>query len=95
MGLVIKFHPLCFHGSISAPATECPLSSLHLGEVTVGAAKFWFRCARVLWRVPFSKCPFAEHIFTPRSASVKSAKPAHAAGWTKSLTPVLKSPSEY
>lgn len=75
-----KAAPPVFHGSVSAPA--------HSSET----AKCWFRRARVLCRVPLSKCSFAEHIFTPRNASVKStegAKPEHAAGRTKSLTPVL------
>lgn len=77
-----------FHGRVSTPA--CIF-------VAVGAAKCRFRCARVLCRILLSKCSFAEHIFTPRNASVKSirgAKPAHAAGKTKSLTPVLQSPNE-
>lgn len=67
------------------------------GWVTVGAAKCSFRCARGLCRVPLSKCPFAERTFAPRNASVtrtRGTKPAHAAGRTKSLTPVLQPPSE-
>lgn len=95
MVLIIKYHLLCFTVVFRLQPLSIPCSAYIF--VTVGAAKCWFRCARVLCRVPLSKCSFAEHVFTPRNASVKStrgAKPARAAGRTKSLTSVLQTPNE-